>query len=266
MEDLIYHRINTIAELKALPRTARTVELDIFLVKNGIAVLHQKDHDMEPEEIERLTIGQLRTKTRTMIPELGAYITQAYQKKINLFIEIKASNPERAGACGIRVIERLVQLKDSRVFQQRPEYLQQSIVFHSFSIDALVDVQHAMSYYGLTIPIGLGWSSSAQYADSSPLSATQIDAVQKELQLKNRSEVYALPNSVYQHYGILVSQTARFEIIAFNKEMLSQELVADAHQHSLRVYSYVATNQEEIDYLRGLGVARIIFEARTIQK
>lgn len=231
------------------------IEADIFLLRDGsIAVVHNKDVGLSQEEIEAMNTQQLENLRvpggGSMIPLSNEFIYNSFDRGNGLLMEIKASSPEKAEELARAFIGEVKKMQRDGVFDAQPEYANEKIGIHSFSVEALETVQRAVREEGLNIQTGLLWPSAPDRAHEMAISETALKRVG-----------YAEERSMdWTRAGVDLAKELGCYSVNLFRAVITAEVVQYAHEKGLLVYAWVVNNPEQAEQLLDMGVDKIISE------
>ncbi|MFH1425919.1 MAG: glycerophosphodiester phosphodiesterase [Candidatus Kerfeldbacteria bacterium] len=239
------------------------IEFDLFILSDGtIAVLHDKDFQdaqLTQEQVEAMTLSELESMnviSRTdgerggAIPLLREYIFNAYDRGIDLTMEIKASTPDKAEEAARAMVDEIAAMKDDGVFETMPDYPEQSLGVHSFSVEALQEAKAAMDEHGVPLKRGLFWPSAPERADEMEISKTAKTFVGYTDEHENE----------WAAFGLEAAKKLGCESLNLFRTTITPEIVEEAKKHNIDIYAWVVNNKEDAQRLLDMGVEKIITE------
>lgn len=238
-------------------------ELDVFMLRDGtLAVLHNADvkgAHLTQKQVEAMTLDELESLhvvDRSTSQEGGAiplareYLFNAYDRGIDMTIEVKASSPARAKLTVRALIDEIAAMDMEGVFGKSRDYLTNKVGIHSFSVEALQAAGDALSVHGLDIRRGLFWASAPERAEEMEISRTAREFV------GYTSDQYGQ----WAELGIEAASRLGCRSINLFRTTITPEIVQRAHDAGLEVYAWVVNDDLEAGRLLEMGVDKLITE------
>jgi glycerophosphoryl diester phosphodiesterase len=255
---VIFHRINTLARLSSVWHQTDTVELDVTAVQGGLIVAHHKDYGLDLAALEQMSWHAV-LEMNPHIPLFREYLAIAAHAGVGMFVEAKGSTAEMAARVVEEIIIAIAEQRIAGLFTTHPDYPQTQIILHGFSIEGLRHAQDIMKTVNEKIHIGLGWTSSPQYAKENAGTATELTHVES-VSGYSMDKIQQMSVAEWNLQGVAICKHYGFEILCVHKSGVTKELTDAAHAAELKLFAFVGTEQEDIDYLTALRTDRIICE------
>lgn len=253
------------------------LEIDVFLIGDQIAVLHNKDsfilddgaterrvEYMSQKTVEGMTWNKLQTmhvtgtrsgKKGEPVPLLRDYIIESFEQNDILDIELKASTPRRAVKLAEAVIREIHQLRLLGFFSDRPQYPKKHIRLLTSSIEAVQAIQQTDYDLGEHILCSLMWLASPSAAKNDPLAKTVLKRPEwKEAEQRIKKN--------WTMVGIDIAKELECHAIALHKTVITKDIIDTAHLENIDVYAYVVNHHRQAKRFLSLGVDKIITEAQ----
>ena len=235
----------------------KAVEVDLFLLCDGnVAVIHHKDVKLTQGQVEGMTLDELNRVRETgekapdrVTPLFEEFVTASFDRDISLVLEIKGSSPERAKQTIGAVLQKLTLLKDSNVFQNKPDFLKKSVEISSFSVEALESGKEILEQKGEDIALGLLWTSNRERASDMEISKTAED---RASQLGCADD--------WTQCGIEIAKRIGCASVHLHSSVVNADLIQKVHETGLKLVVWGVTGIKDARKVMALGADKCVYD------
>lgn len=234
------------------------VELDVTEIGGQYAVVHNKDYGIDLAKMEALSWDDVLAADES-IPLFSDYLAVATRAGTGLFVEAKGSTDDVATRVTEAIVKAVVEAVKTGTVRHGTHGTTPTIILHGFSIAALAHAHAYMQKEDLSLPIGLGWTSSVAHAHENDAGMKAIAEVMR-LRKCTAADVEKLSEVEWALAGIEVCVAQGFSMLCMHKSVVTRTLVDAAHNAGLLLDAFVVTNATEIATLRAAGVDTVTCE------
>jgi glycerophosphoryl diester phosphodiesterase len=238
-----------------------SIELDVFLLRDGsVGVGHEKDIKTNLSVLENMDLDQFQNfnqptidsipKSGVKMPLLKEALELAYDRGVNLFVELKANSSEKLRLLADEILKILSYQVNQGVFKENPDFIK-NLSFFSLSIDGID--YFAKKAKDLGVKIFFTWPSSKVRAADTEIQKTVIDYADT-----------ITDTSDWTEQGIKLAKKMGFYAVGlhFSKLLENEQYTTLAHSLGLQVITWTVNNEEEIKKLEEQRVDGIFTEIR----
>ena len=209
------------------------IEMDTIILKDGTLVMaHPKDLGKTIEELEGLTqaefqqLQQPRSHSESeKMPLLKESLFQLHDRGAKLYLELKASTPEKIILEARAVVQELDRLEREHAFPDE-QFLKNGLILHAFSVEGTAALVQELQQHQLNIPVFLQWNKSPEFAKEMKISETGIEHAAQITTTNDWTEK-----------GMVIAKNIECSGIAMHISVLinNPEYIQKAHEYGLQV-------------------------------